>query len=180
MATPAHTEPTSLTVAPSWRRLCAALVDGLPLCALALALAWHHAPQLPVRWNLWDHGVDLFWADPRAFWMPLAGFGGASVLLPVIWALLRWRSPGQWLLRLRSVNRTVVRISAIHALGHAIARVILTALFGVGPLWALVDPDRRTLYDRLARVYVALEASRKSLSARTVPGEVETPDGALL
>jgi hypothetical protein len=133
-----------------------------------VAVGWHLAPDLERRWNAWDHAVDLFWADPRIIWIPAAIASGASVVLPTIWAMLGWRSPGQALLRLDTVDGSGRRPSVIRTLAHRVLRVALNCLLAVGPLWALVDPRRRTLEDRIAGVFVIVRA-RPAIPAMSAP-----------
>jgi uncharacterized RDD family membrane protein YckC len=144
-------------VATTTARTVAALVDLIPLAlisgALSLSLVTSPAGEgTPSPFNAVDRLVDLVNASPEVVAVP------ASLLtaLFVLWSVATtWRlgaTPGQRLVGLKARTRGGEPLSLARSLSHAILAVVTTALMGLGPLWSLADPERRTLYDRLAGV----------------------------
>lgn len=158
-ARPGAPSARAVVVAPSWRRLVAAAIDGVGLMTVwllgALAIASASAEPVPGGpWNLLDQLVDYVNARPTA--VLLAGLLFAALLfaLPLLFERFGRGTPGKRVLGLTLIDARGERPSAGRLAAHAALRVVGTLLFMVGPLSGLVDPERRTLYDRLAGVYV--------------------------
>ncbi|MFT7579783.1 MAG: Mce-associated membrane protein [Myxococcota bacterium] len=148
-----------VVVSPSWRRGLALLVDALPLATLWLLLAGAIAAASPseapsVPWNLLDTVVDYIHARPKV--VLLAGVAAVLLLfmVPLVAHLALGRTPGKRLLGLAVVDRQGQPISRSRAIVHCALRVFSVVLVLGGYIWALADPQRRTLHDRLAGVYV--------------------------
>lgn len=159
--------PLVLTAAPSIMRALAALVDlafVLALCALATWLIVVSDPDPPpVRpWNVLDQVVDYLHDRPgRA---ALSAFAGAS--LAVLWQLVfLGRTPGRRLLRLNLVDATGRPPRPGRLLAWSVLRLLTCLPAGLGALWAILDPERRTLYDRLAGVWVERPSRADTTSA---------------
>lgn len=148
-----------VTAATSWRRTLAHAIDFLPrftvwlLAAFAIgAAAPATAPAAP--WNPLDRVVDFMHAHPVAtslialLWLALAfAWPYAS---HVLWS----RTPGERALGLTAVDDRALPLDRRRLALWCALRVLGTLLAFIGPLWALADPDRRTLHDRLAGVWV--------------------------
>jgi hypothetical protein len=149
-------------VATSLARGVAALVDLLPLVLVsgALSLTWVATAAeggAPSPYNSIDRLVDLVNEAPETVAVPAC----LLATLFVLWSVLTtWRlgaTPGQRLVGLVARTTAGQRVSVRRSLGHAILALITTLLMGLGPLWSLADPERRTLYDRLAGVVLRSE-----------------------
>jgi len=142
--------------APLWRRLLAALLDGLvPLTTWALA-TWVIVSSDPEPiafppWNLFDLVVDYLHDRPGRAALSLAVF----VLLQVAWPVaFAGATPGKRALDVVLLDGRGAPPSRARCLLWSLWRVPSLTLAGVGVWWALVDPERRTLHDRLARLWL--------------------------
>lgn len=151
MASPAEPSAATALAAPTWRRAAACAVDTAAPLGVAAAVGWvlwpAQAAELP--WNALDVAVDAFWMTPAALWGPMALWAGLSLLLHAGFEAAGAPTPGQRALGLRLVDRAGRPLGPARALAHAALRVVSTALLGAGHLWALADPARQTLHDRL-------------------------------
>lgn len=142
----------------TWRRALARLVDTVAIAALWAPLAWLTRPDpatLPdVPWNLLDRLVDTFNAQPSVFLVPAGLLLGVAVLWDLAWQLRGGDTPGKRLLGLTVVAPNGERPPAGRTVAHALLRAVSYVLLMPGHLWALADRDRRTLYDRAARLWV--------------------------
>jgi uncharacterized RDD family membrane protein YckC len=144
--------------APVWRRALATLIDLLvPLTAWVLAtwlvIASDPAPLTIAPWNLFDQIVDYLHDRPgrAAFSLTLL------VLAQVGWPLaFRDATPGKRALEVALVDARGVPPSRGRRLVWALVRVPSLALAGLGAWWALVDPERRTLHDRVAGMWLVM------------------------
>ncbi len=147
--------------APSWRRAIALAIDALPLltiwllCAAALASA-SPEPEPAAPWNLLDRLVDYVNARPTVVIGSAAMFAGLLFALPLVAQLLFGRTPGKRVMGIALVDRRGQRPSARRQAAHCALRVLSIALLFAGVLWALADPERRTLHDRLAGVWAVV------------------------
>ncbi|MGM0577057.1 MAG: RDD family protein [Myxococcota bacterium] len=143
------------------RRGLAALFDLVPALTLAgaatLALpSWGDATLPPSRWNALDRVVDVLNAAPGRALGPAAVALGVLVAWHLVGTLAWGGSPGKRLLALRIVGPDGRRPGLARALVHALLRAASLLGLGIGHLWWLADPERRTLYDRLAGVRVVV------------------------
>ena len=148
-----------LVTAGTFRRGLASLIDLAPLLTLWAAgtLGLGASVQGPLsdsRWNLLDRVVDALNQTPIVLGLPVAGFVLALFLWHFLGLALAGTTPGKRVLGLRVVSRDGGRPGVGRALAHSTLRVVSLALLAMGHLWQLADPARRTLYDRLAGVWV--------------------------
>lgn len=142
--------------APVWRRTFAALIDlVVPLTAWALAtwalIATDPEPLELPPWNLFDQIVDYLHDRPGRALMSLTLFVALQVAWPVLFA---GRTPGKRALDVALLAGDGDRPTRLRCLGWAVWRIPSLALAGLGAWWALLDPERRTLHDRLARMWL--------------------------
>lgn len=144
-------------VAPSWRRALAGLVDVVPIAAAATLIVWLAMPALPESpWNPIDRFVDAFNASAAWLVVPLVVLGAVALAWNVTFQLTRGVTPGKELLGLTIVDARGQRPTRRATVLHCLWRLPAVGLLYFGNLWALADPERRTLHDRLARVYVTV------------------------
>ena len=166
-----------------WRRLGAAIVDGVllvPVMAL-LAVATAALGGRPVR-GLSELGPSYL--------VELAVDGGAagvaSLLMAFVVAFLyffifhatRGQTPGQRLLGMRVVDGWGERPSVPRALWRTAACWVSLLGGGLGFLWAAFDREKRALHDWLAGTYViAVERPRAepTAAAATAPALESAP-----
>lgn len=140
------------------RRTLAMALDSVP----ALTLWWGatvsltHTSEVAAtsQWNLLDRSVDLFNTTPSAILWPLVWLCLASILWHALTVALFGTSPGKRIVGLSVSGPTGEPPGVFRACVHALMRPLTSACLALGPLWALADPERRTLYDRLSGVYV--------------------------
>ena len=149
-----------VTTAPSWRRALAGGLDMLPCAVIWSALVWLTWPtDLPVvPWNWLDTLIDWLNADPNVLlvpvaWAVLVGFG-----YNVSFQAFGRETPGKRALRLRTRDAHGRYPSRRHAILYCLLRTLSTLPALAGHLWALADPERRTLHDRLGRVWVTVRS----------------------
>jgi uncharacterized RDD family membrane protein YckC len=144
--------------ATTWRRALARLVDTAAVAALWAPLAWLTRPDpatLPdVPWNLLDRLVDTFNAQPAVFLVPAAVLLAMALLWDLGWQLRGSDTPGKRLLGLTVVTPSGERPPPGRTVVHAALRALSYVLLMPAHLWALADRERRTLYDRAARLWV--------------------------
>ena len=141
--------------APTWRRALAALIDLVGPLALAVLGTWLFVatdPEPPpvAPWNVIDQVVDYLHDRPGRALASVGLFFALQILWPLVFF---GRTPGRRLMHLGFIagDRPV---SGARLLGWACARVLLILPAGFGALWAIIDPDRRTLYDRVAGLWL--------------------------
>lgn len=147
--------PKVVSTAPTLVRALAALIDFVPPFLIATLATWllvtsDPVPLDPKEWNLIDQVVDYLHDRPGRSSLAFLTF----VVLQILWPLVFMaRTPGRRLLGLELISRapslTFPRLLAWSAL-----RVVLLLPAGLGALWAIIDPDRRTLYDRIAGLWL--------------------------
>lgn len=159
-------------VAGTWHRLAAGAVDLVAILGVTAGLTALVVVFPPSRWNLIDRVADLVTQHTATAALPLALLAVVSVVWHVLFARLLGATPGERLMRLRPVDLEGARPAVGRLLLHSALRVSSAALLGFGHLWAVVDNERRTLYDRVARVYVI-----RSPRAPHVPraGDIDQP-----
>lgn len=152
------------------RRTLAALLDAVP----ALTLWWAASINLsasmsdaipPNRWNFIDRTVDIFNAAPQVLIWPLLWFSLASVLWHSVTVAFFGTSPGKRVVGIVLLDKRGQGPGVLRSFFHALFKLITSACLALGPLWSLADPERRTLYDRLCGVYVALAPSPSAHNA---------------
>ena len=136
--------PTPITAVPAalWQRLSALLYDLFPLLALWLVVA---------GLSYWIRGAQPVAPGSLGAWTEFA----ALWLVTALYAVVSWRFGGQtvgmraWRLRVvddqgqrPSWSSLWLRFAAAHG---------SWALFGLGWLWPLWEPQGRTLHDLLSR-----------------------------
>lgn len=155
----------NVTVAPTWRRALAGLIDLVVVLGLWALVTWAIVgsdPEPPIipPWNPLDRIVDYIQARPGRTALSFAALALLHVAWTFVWtrASSRGASLGQRALGLVTIDRQGRRPSSGRLLGWLAARLPSTFLAGVGLWWALVDRERRTLHDRVARVWVIRRA----------------------
>jgi len=143
---------------PLWRRLVAIAVDlvpagGLGLIAVALIIASDPTPPEIPPWNTLDVLVDYVNLETTRFFLCVVTVCGLAALLQA-WQLRRFGvTLGTHLLGLRlaglggSPDLTFARLFAWTVTG-----IVGSAFGAVTWWWGFVDPERRTLHDRLWRI----------------------------
>lgn len=149
----------TFVAAPTWRRWLALLLDAAPLvtvwllCAFAIAGAGADAlPSSP--WNPIDQLVDFINARPVTVALILVMLAALGFAWPLVAHLAWGRTPGKRILGLTVVDARGEPPSRGRTAAWCALRVIGVAALFFGVLWAIADPERRTLYDRLAGVWV--------------------------
>ena len=143
LSVPAFASDSLTDSAPIWRRMIAGILDLLFLTLLAAPFA---------------AGIEFAdgnWFDPR-----IAGLMGGIALVLLFGYLtisiaLTGRTFGMRLLSLRTID---ARNGMIPTGGQSIKRAfgytLSLTLFGLGLIYALIDPDRRTFHDRFSKTLV--------------------------
>lgn len=98
------------------------------------------------------------WHDPRIFGL----MGGLTIFLMFAYLTVSiaftGRTVGLRLLSLRTIDtRTGLIPTGGQSMLRAIGYIFALALLGLGVIYALVDPDRRTVYDRFSKTTVVLD-----------------------
>ena len=114
-------------------------------------------PLAESRWNLLDRVVDAINQTPIVVALPLALLLITVFLWHFVSLAISGTTPGKRVLGLRVVDRAGGKPHAVRALIHSLLRVLSLVLLMSGHLWSFADRDRRTLYDRLAGVWVVSE-----------------------
>jgi uncharacterized RDD family membrane protein YckC len=157
-----HPSRIPVRCASSSLRLAAVMIDFVPLLLLTVALStsWLSTTALQETsssWNAIDRVVDLINHQPTLVLNPLILLASLFMIWSVVSTLRLGGTPGQRLFGLVACTRSGRHLSAGRAIAHAILAVLTTLVAGIGPLWSLADPERRTLYDRLAGVLLIHE-----------------------
>lgn len=157
----------TVVVAPLWRRLLAALVDRVPVLGLWLAATWAIVtldpapPDIP-PWNFIDRVVDYIQARPGRSFLVFVVLMAIEIGWPLVFTWRFGASPGKRLLGLTVVARDGARPRFGRLVAWLAARLPSAYLAGLGLWWAIVDPERRTLHDRAAGVWVSVCAPRNA------------------
>jgi uncharacterized RDD family membrane protein YckC len=95
------------------------------------------------------------WSDPRVIEL-LSGAAAVTMFIYMTMSIaLTGRTLGMRLLSLRTIDlRTGLIPTGGQAIKRAIGFVFSLAFLGVGQGYALIDPDKRTVYDRLSNTIV--------------------------
>ena len=157
-----HATAVAVRSAPSTLRGIALLLDLVPLLLLTMALStsWLTTSTLQETsssWNAIDRVVDLINYDPSLVTSPLLLLAALFVIWSVVSTIKLGGTPGQRLFRLVACTRQGRHLSWRRAALHSVLAVLTTLIAGLGPLWSLADPERRTLYDRMAGVLIIHE-----------------------
>lgn len=148
--------------APLWRRALAASLDLLVPMSVWVLATWAivssdpEPPAIP-PWNLFDLAVDYLHDRPWRVVASIALLLSLQVAWPVAFA---GATPGKRALDVALLDAHGQAPSRARCLAWSLWRVPSLMLAGVGAWWALVDPERRTLHDRLARLWL-VRASTK-------------------
>ncbi len=146
-------------------RVTAAVIDGLVVCAVLLAIYLGYAGF-------------LFLLDPRNFTFPdpsliLSIIGGLIVL--VLYFTVAWpvsgRTYGAHVMGLRVINAWGGRMRPAGAL----ARAVFCALVPIGLLWCAVSRENRSLQDIVLRTSVVYDWQPRPIMQGRPPGR---PDHA--
>ncbi len=151
-----HPPVLELETAALWRRALASLVDAIPVIAFttAVAVGLILTDPEPLRippWNWFDQVVDYLHDRPlRSIIIAVAG-----VLALLLWPVcFSGDTPGRRLLSVRMIDAEGSRPQRIAVLRWSCWRLLGLAPGGAGFTFALIDRDRRTLYDRLGRLWL--------------------------
>lgn len=148
--------PKVIATAPLHLRALAALVDLIPPLAIAALVTWllvanDPTPLQPREWNLIDQVVDYLNERPGRSLLAFTAF----IALQILWPLaFKGHTPGRRLLHLELTSRAS-SVTFLRLLAWSALRIALLLPAGLGALWAIVDPERRTLYDRAAGLWLA-------------------------
>lgn len=147
--------PRVVQTAPTPLRLVASLIDLVAIGLFGVLTTWliittDPEPPPVAPWNFIDQVVDYLNDRPGRSLLALAVLFFLNVLWPIVW---KGRTPGRRLFHLELVARTD-RLTASRLLLWSVCRVGLLLPAGLGLWWAIIDRDRRTLYDRLAGVWL--------------------------
>jgi len=95
------------------------------------------------------------WSDPRVIEL-LSGAAAVTMFIYMTMSIaLTGRTLGMRLLSLRTIDlRTGLIPTGGQAIKRAVGFVFSLAFLGVGQGYALIDPDKRTVYDRLSNTIV--------------------------
>ena len=160
-ATPALTV-RDVKVAGTWRRLGAMIIDTSAWLGLSVLITPLVVDTPPQRWNLIDHTIDLINQQPALIIAIVAVTMGIMFTWYLLGDLVLGASLGKRLWGLRVIGATGSRPSKLANILHGLLRVCSWLSAGIGHLWAIVDRERRTLYDRGSRTYTILNARRKA------------------
>jgi uncharacterized RDD family membrane protein YckC len=157
-----HQSGIPVRCASSSLRGAAVILDLVPLLLLTVALStsWLSTTALQETsssWNAIDRVVDLVNHDPALVLNPVLLLASLFVVWSVVGTVRLGATPGQRLFGLVACTREGRHLTARRALAHSLLAVLTTLLAGLGPLWSLADPERRTLYDRMAGVLLIHE-----------------------
>jgi len=154
-----------VTTAGFFERIAAACIDlVLPIGLGLVTLFLWPKPAIMERseWNSIDRFIDGYNVDSSLVWMPLT-VGALSALAWNLFHGLRGREPfGRRLLKLKLINKAGQTPSQREITLHCAARIISALTFMLGHLWLLADPEKRTLHDRIAGLYLVHEQSQKT------------------
>jgi uncharacterized RDD family membrane protein YckC len=143
VATTAATPVATETRAPVFSRLCAGVVDLVIVAFLSLPVAAIIELQ------------NGNWLDPR-----VAGImGGIAAVVMFLYltgyTALTGRTVGMRLFSLRTVDvKTGLIPTGNQSAGRALLYIVSLATLGIGFWYALINPERNTLHDRLSRTAV--------------------------
>lgn len=140
-------------------RAMAGVLDGIAVGGLCLVGVWVMTLQAPgsltpAQGNLVDWAVDVINLRPGVAMLCAMVLAIGVILWHGVTGLIWGASPGKRALGLHLVDGRGSRPGPLRTLVHGLGRLVGTLAFGVGPLWGYVDPERRTLHDRIAGVYV--------------------------
>lgn len=155
---------STLRTAGLLRRSAAALLDAVPALTLwwAVSLSYKAEAASGVtqsQWNLLDRSVDTLNTTPDVIIWPLVWCLLGSVVWHTLTVAVFGTSPGKHVVGLTLLSSQGERPGPLRSLVHALMRPLTAACLALGPLWALADPERRTLYDRLSGIYVTVDAA---------------------
>ena len=145
-------------VATTARRFVSSFIDIIIPATLTFGV-WISIKPAPInpQWNLFDQAVDLVNADIGVALWPLLTFGSSLFLWHLITSWLWRASPGKRLMGCVCIDRSGVAPRLQKLALHGLLRLLSLALLGLGHLWAIIDTQRMTLYDRFAGVIVVRE-----------------------
>lgn len=136
--------PSSAGCAPLWKRLLAALVDGV-LWTLANVVLGVFVIALAVFTGGWSYGA----ATPYLTAL-LAGWLYHALMESAPWQA----TPGKWLVDVRVCGTDGARLTFRRASARYAAKLLAAAPLGLGFVPALFRSDRRALHDLLAGTQV--------------------------
>lgn len=142
----------------SYRRRLAALLFDLSLLLLFLGALWA-AGLIRIRFEPAPYdALDALMhrlAFERAALLPALIAALFSALIgQLIFRGFLGRTPGEALCRVRLVNAQGRSPELGRLLAHSVVALLSTACLGLGHTWAAVDPQRRSLADRLCGTYL--------------------------
>ena len=157
-----HASAIQVKSASSALRAVALMLDLVPLLLLTIALStsWLSTAALQgttSSWNAIDRVVDLINHQPSLVINPVLLLAALFIIWSVVSTIKLGGTPGQRLFKLVACTRSGRHVGVKRAAIHATLAVLTTLLAGLGPLWSLADPERRTLYDRVAGVLIIHE-----------------------
>jgi len=105
---------------------------------------------------MWSHLLDRSVPDLSGIWATAALLGWVGGYL-VIATIVAGRTIGKALVGLRVTRRDGTAVGPASALFRVVFLPISTSFFAAGLLWSLVDRERRTFHDVLARTVVVYD-----------------------
>lgn len=146
--------------APLTRRFVATSLDLVVPLAIGVGVAvviarFSYTP--PPGW-FWSEWLLKIWLDyPAQLIVPVATAGASLLIWQAVWESLWSRTPGGALLGLEVVDPWGHPIDWPRALRRLAGGLLSFATLGLGWMWAWVDPEGRSLPDRLAGTWVVRE-----------------------
>lgn len=157
-----HDRVLEFTPAQVYRRVVAGIFDisiGVGL-SVGVAITVKGEDLPPRYWNYFDYMVDIVNQHTEIF-LEISGVGvGVFVLFETLSGWILGFTPVGRLFGLRLLKKNFQKPGVFRLLFRSVAMVI-TSIFGmIGPLFCLLDNDKRTLYDRLSGCFVFIPNRR--------------------
>ena len=154
-----------------WRRLVAAVIDGLLLFPFGLLMVWFYDGNIPQRASVFDtpnpslRAIVGEWV--LAFFPPLAGvlhFVYMWVVIPLTFALF-WRfkqaTPGEMALSVKVADARTGRVpSMVQCVGRYFAYYLALIPLFLGVLWIAFDKRKQGWHDKLAGTVVIVSPKK--------------------
>jgi uncharacterized RDD family membrane protein YckC len=113
------------------------------------------------RWGLLDQAVDIIVRYPGFAALVIQSVLGCVLCWHLLFMVLIGRTPGHFLMGLCLLDHQAQPPTLLRAFLHGLLRLGSLCLMCCGHVWFFIDPERRTLYDRLAGLYVVLHSPQQ-------------------
>ena len=148
------------------RRALSACLDLLGAISAGLILVVEYASmnlaaKVEPHWSLLDQVVDIVVRYPGFTWLVIQSVLGSVLCWHLFFMVSVGRTPGHLLMGLRLLDRHGRRPTALQVFVHGLSRLGSLCFFCGAHVWFFVDPERRTLYDRLAGLYVVVHSPQR-------------------